>query len=101
MATSLINLVVNLTVGINKIKCNDIDCFLEFESVRKNSEIYKCLTCNKNYWETIDKEPKNRFKNKFRVSNNDIGKFILLLRKSIYPYEYMSDWEKFNETLLH
>ena len=26
--------------------------------------------------------------------------FILLLRKVIYPYEYMDDWEKLNETLL-
>ena len=26
--------------------------------------------------------------------------FILLLRKGVYPYEYMADWEKFSETLL-
>ena len=24
-----------------------------------------------------------------------------MLRKGAYPYEYMDDWEKFNETLLH
>ena len=33
-------------------------------------------------------------------SNNDINKFLLLLRKGVYPYEYMDDWEKFNETTL-
>ena len=27
-------------------------------------------------------------------------KFILLLRKSVYPYEYMDNWERFNETSL-
>ena len=27
-------------------------------------------------------------------------KFIFLLRKGLYPYEYMNDWEKFNETTL-
>ena len=27
-------------------------------------------------------------------------KFILLLRKGVYPYEYMEDWEKTNENLL-
>ena len=26
--------------------------------------------------------------------------FILLLQKGIYPYEYMDDCKKFNETLL-
>ena len=25
---------------------------------------------------------------------------ILLLRKGVYSYEYMDDWEKFNETIL-
>ena len=34
----------------------------------------------------------------FKFSNNDISKFILLLRKGVYPYEYMDGWEKFNET---
>ena len=33
-------------------------------------------------------------------SNNDINRFILLLRKVVYPYEYMDEWEKFNETSL-
>ena len=33
-------------------------------------------------------------------SNNDINKFILLLRKGVYPYEYMNNWRKFNERKL-
>ena len=33
-------------------------------------------------------------------SNNDINKFILLLRKGVYPYEYMNNWGKFNERKL-
>ena len=33
-------------------------------------------------------------------SNNDINKFILLLREGNYPYKYMDDWKKFNETTL-
>ena len=32
-------------------------------------------------------------------SNNDINKFILLLQKSVYPYEYMDDWENKEATL--
>ena len=34
MATSLSNLVHNLTEGIHKMKCKDCDCFLEYESVK-------------------------------------------------------------------
>ena len=31
------------------------------------------------------------------ILNHDINKFFLLLQKGVYPYEYMDDWEKFNE----
>ena len=34
------------------------------------------------------------------MSNYDINKCILLLRKGVYPHEYMDDWEKLNETSL-
>ena len=27
-------------------------------------------------------------------------KFILLLQNGVYPYEYMNNWEKFNQTAL-
>ena len=33
-------------------------------------------------------------------SNHDNNKFISLLRKGVYPYEYMDDWTKVNETFL-
>ena len=61
---------------------------------------YKCLSCNRNYSNKLDEELKKKFKNTFKFSNNDIKKFILLLRKSVYPYKYVDDWEKFNETTL-
>ena len=73
--------------------------FFEYESVKENSIKYKCLSCNKKYSNKIDEELKNRFKNIFKFSNNDINRFILLLRKCIYSYGYMDEWEKFNETL--
>ena len=46
---------------------------------------YKCLSCNKDYSEKIDEEFKNRFQNTFKSSNNDINKFLVSLRKSVYP----------------
>ena len=35
-----------------------------------------------------------------KFCNGDLNKFVLLLRKGVYPYEYMDSWEKFNETSL-
>ena len=58
------------------------------------------MSCNKNYSNQIDIESKKRFSNTFNVPNNDINNFIFLLRKVVYPYEYMDDWVKFNETSL-
>ena len=29
--------------------------------------------------------------------DKDINQFILLLRKGVYPYEYMDSWERFDE----
>ena len=36
----------------------------------------------------------------YEICNKDLNKFILLLRKAVYPYEYMDNWERFNETSL-
>ena len=33
-------------------------------------------------------------------SSERINKFVLMLRKGVYPYEYMDSWERFNEKLL-
>ena len=41
-----------------------------------------------------------RFSNTYQLSDNDINKFKLLLRKGVYPYEYMDSWKRFNETEL-
>ena len=52
---------------------------------------YKCIFCSKDYSNKIDEELKKQFKNTFKFSNNDINKFILSLRKGVYPYEYMDE----------
>ena len=48
----------------------------------------------------FNKELIQRFANIYEFCNGDLNKFILLLRKGVYPYEYMDNWEKFDETLL-
>ena len=48
----------------------------------------------------FDENLKGRFFDTYKFSNHDINKFILLLPKDVYPYEYLDDWEKFDETSL-
>ena len=92
MASSWSNLVDNLAEGIHKIKFRDCDFFLEHESVKDNSIKYKRLSCNNDYSNKIDEKFKKWFRNAFKLSNNDVNKFILLLRKGVYPYEYMDEF---------
>ena len=58
---------------------------------------YKCLCCNKNYRKKFDEILKKRFAITYKFSNYKISNFIPLLWKSVYPFEYMDDWEKFDE----
>ena len=41
-----------------------------------------------------------KFPNIYKFCDGDLNKFALLLRKGVYPYEYMDSWERFNETSL-
>ena len=41
-----------------------------------------------------------KFSNAYRFCKGDINKFVMLLRKGVYPYEYMDSWGRFNETSL-
>ena len=43
---------------------------------------------------------KNNFSNTYNFCNKDHNKFMLLLRKGVYPYEYMDGWDRFNEEKL-
>ena len=54
----------------------------------------------KNYEKNFNKELIQRFLNTYEFCNGDLNKFILLLRKGVYPYEYMDSWQKFDETSL-
>ena len=58
------------------------------------------LYCNTYYKKKFNQDLAKNFKNTYTFCNNDLNKFILLLRKGVYPYEYMDSWEKFNESSL-
>ena len=33
----------------------------------------------------------------YEFCDKDLNKFVMLLRKGVYPYEYIDEWNKFNE----
>ena len=54
----------------------------------------------KKYKKNFSKGLIKRFECTYEFSDRAINKFILLLRKGVYPYEYMDSWERFDEKLL-
>ena len=96
MSTSLSNLVSNLSEGLHNdrsIDCND------YMTTKDEQLIFRCLRCKKNYEKNFNKELIQRFANTYEFCNGDLNKFILSLRKGVYPYEYMDNWQRFDETL--
>ena len=100
MATSLSKLVDNLSGGLHNNKCVDCKSCLDYMITKDEKLIFRCFTCKKNYEKDFNKELIKRFANTYNFCDNDLNKFILLLRKGVYPYEYMDNWERFNETSL-
>ena len=57
----------------------------------KNNELYyKYKECNDESYKSINGLNKN-FPNTYRFCSEDVNKFVFLLRKGVYPYEYMDN----------
>ena len=41
-----------------------------------------------------------KFPSIYQYCNGNLNEFVLLLRKGVYPYEDMDNWEKFDETTI-
>ena len=67
--------------------------------IKDNQLSYKCKKCNKNWLKPVNELIK-KFSSIYKFCNGDLNKFVLLLRKGVYPYEDVDSQEKFNETLL-
>ena len=67
---------------------------------KDEKQIFRCFSCKKNYEKGFNKDLIQRFANIYEFCNRDLNKFILLLRKGVYPYEYMDSWKRFDETSL-
>ena len=100
MSTSLSKLVDNLSEGIHNNKCLNCESYLDYIKTKNEKLILKCFNCKQYYEKDVNKELIKNFANTYEFCNGKLNKFILLLRKGVYPYEYMDNWERFNETSL-
>ena len=109
MSSSLSKLVDNLSEGIHNNKCADCKSNLDYIKTKNEKLILECYNCKQRYKRKFNKELIKRFAITYEFCNNDttgwsfserINKFVLLLRKGVYPYEYMDAWEKFYEISL-
>ena len=99
MSSSLSKLVDNLSEGLHNNKCLDCESCLDYIKTKNEKLILKCFNCKQYYEKDFNKELKKKFASTYEFCNKNLNKFILLLRKGVYSYEYMDNWERFNETL--
>ena len=100
MSSLLSSLVINLSDGLHSDKGTDCKSCLDYISVKDDQLIFRCFKCKNNYNKNFNKDLIKRFENTYEFCDRDINKFILLLRKGVYPYEYMESWERFDKTSL-
>ena len=89
MSSSLSTLVDNLSEGLHSDKCTDCKSCLDYMSIKGNLLIFRSFECKKNFEKKFNEEFIKRFANMYEFCNKDINKFILLLRKGVYP---MNTW---------
>ena len=100
MSTSLSKLVDNLSEGLHNNRCVDCKYCIDYMKNKDEKLIFRCFSCKKNYEKDFNKELIERFANIYEFCKGDLNKFIFLLRKGVYPYKYMDNWERFNEASL-
>ena len=100
MSSSLSKLVDNLSKGIYNNKCVDCNYCLDYIKIKNEKLLLKCFNCNTYYKRKFNKDLIKKFRNTYSFCDNDINKFVLLLRKGVYPHEYVDNWEEIDETSL-
>ena len=100
MSSLLSKLVDNLSEGIHNNKCVDCNSCLDYIKIKNEKLFLKCFNCNNYHKKKFNQDLIKKLKYTCSFCDNDLNKFVLLLRKGVYPYEYMDSWEKLNETSL-
>ena len=93
MQSKLSDLADNLSEINNKDykKCMErktIRSECEFIGLKDNRLNYKCKECNETSAKSVN-DLIEEFPRMYQLCNGDLNKFVLLLRKGVYPYEYM------------
>ena len=79
------------TVKIKKIENPDFKyCFVELND---DKLVYKCGEFKKEWEEPLDHKLIESFPSVYEFFEGEHDKFVLSLRKGVYPYEYMNSWE--------
>ena len=100
MSSSLSDLVDHLSDGLHVDECTDCKSCLDYIELKDDQLISECFECKRKSKKDFNKELIKRFANIYEFCNKDTNKFILLLRKGVYSYEYTDNWERFDETSL-
>ena len=90
MSTSLSKLVDNLSEGLQNNRCVDCKSRLDYMKNKDKKLIFRCFSCKENYEKDFNKKLIKRFANTYSFCSKDL----------VYPYEYMDNWERFDETSL-
>ena len=99
-STSLSSLVDSLSDGLYNIKCKDCNLFPDYINFYDDKLVYRCFDCKTNYNINFNNKLIDVFPNTYNFCGGDINKFVLLLRKGVYSYEYMDNFERFSKTTL-
>ena len=104
MPNKLSDLVDNLSEINNKdcktcMERKNIKSECEFIVFKNDRLSFRCKECKGASAKSIN-ELIEKFSNTYQFCNGDLNKFVLLLRKGVYPHEYMDSWERFNEKSL-
>ena len=81
---------------MDKIKINSEYCFV---GSKNNKLICRCKECKK-YWKRSIEGIIEKFHSIYQFCNGNLNKFVLLIRKLVYLYEFMDSCEKFDKTTL-
>ena len=88
MSSSLSKLVDNSSEGIHNNKCVNCNSCLDYIKIKNEKLLLKCFNCNNYYEKKFNKDLIKKFKITYSFCDNDLNKFVWLLRKGVYPYEY-------------